>query len=250
LQIDMGSRFVFVGRGLDTALTGTIRLRSTDNSPVHASGSIITNGGQYEGYGQQLEIERGILNFQGSPGNPSLNIRALRKGLAVEAGVDVTGTVANPQVRLVSEPNVPDSEKISWLVLGRESEQVGTADASLLLSAAGAIFGGDGSRNIPRELVQGLGFDEFSIGPAESAGSSKLPNQTIAGATSIGASSNDKVVNIGKRLKPGLVLSVERGVSDASGALKLSWQLSKRVRFIGRSGTDNSADVKYSFSFN
>lgn len=250
LQIDMGSRFVFVGRGLDTALTGTLRLRSNDNSPVYASGSIITNGGQYEGYGQQLEIERGILNFQGAPNNPALNIRALRKGLAVEAGVDVTGTVANPQVRLVSEPNVPDSEKISWLVLGRESDQVGTADASLLLSAAGAIFGGDGSRNIPRELVQGLGFDEFSIGPAENGGASKLPSQTVAGATSVGSSSNDKVVNIGKRLKPGLVISVERGVSDASGALKLSWQLTRRIRFIGRSGTDNSVDVKYSFSFN
>lgn len=250
LQIDMGSRFVFVGRGLDTALTGTLRLRSNDNSPVYASGSIITNGGQYEGYGQQLEIERGILNFQGAPNNPALNIRALRKGLAVEAGVDVTGTVASPQVRLVSEPNVPDSEKISWLVLGRESDQVGTADASLLLSAAGAIFGGDGSRNIPRELVQGLGFDEFSIGPAENGGASKLPSQTVAGATSVGSSSNDKVVNIGKRLKPGLVISVERGVSDASGALKLSWQLTRRIRFIGRSGTDNSADVKYSFSFN
>ncbi len=250
LQIEMGPRFVFVGRGLNTALTGTLRLRSTDGSPVHASGSIVTNGGQYEGYGQQLEIERGILNFQGAPSNPALNIRALRKGLPVEAGVDVTGTVASPQVRLVSEPNVPDSEKISWLVLGREADQVGTADASLLLSAAGAIFGGDGSRNIPRELVQGLGFDEFSIGPAESGGSSKLPSQTVAGAISVGASSNDKVVNIGKRLKPGIVLSVERGVSDASGALKLSWQLSRRVRFIGRSGTDNSVDVKYSFSFN
>jgi translocation and assembly module TamB len=250
LQIDMGPRFVFVGRGLQTALTGTLRLRSNDGSPVHASGSIIANGGQYEGYGQQLEIERGILIFQGAPSNPALNIRALRKGLAVEAGVDVTGTVASPQVRLVSEPNVPDSEKISWLVLGRESDQVGTADASLLLSAAGAIFGGDGSRNIPRELVQDLGFDEFSIGPAENGGSSKLPSQTVAGATAVGASSNDKVVSIGKRLRPGLVLSVERGVSDASGALKISWQLSRRVRLIGRSGTDNSVDVRYSFSFN
>lgn len=250
LQIDMGPRFVFVGRGLDTALTGTLRLRSNDGSAVHASGSIITNGGQYEGYGQQLEIERGILKFQGAPSNPVLNIRALRKGLAVEAGVDVTGTVANPQVRLVSEPNVPDSEKISWLVLGRESDQVGTADASLLLSAAGAIFGNDGSRNIPRELVQGLGFDEFSIGPAENGGSSKLPGQTVAGAISVGASSNDKVVTIGKRLKPGLVLSFERGLSDASGAMKISWQLSRRVRLVGRSGTDNSVDVKYSFSFN
>ena len=141
LQIDMGPRFRLCRTWFGyRALTGTLRLRSTDNSPVHASGSIITNGGQYEGYGQQLEIERGILNFQGSPSNPSLNIRALRKGLAVEAGVDVTGTVANPQVRLVSEPNVPDSEKISWLVLGRESDQVGTADASLVVIGRGRHF--------------------------------------------------------------------------------------------------------------
>jgi translocation and assembly module TamB len=250
LQIDMGPRFLFVGRGLNTALSGALRLRGTESSPIHASGSITTNGGQYEGYGQQLEIERGILNFQGAPGNPSLNIRALRKGLAVEAGVDVTGTVANPVVRLVSEPNVPDSDKISWLVLGREADQVGSADASLLLSAAGAIFGGDGSRNIPKELVQGLGFDEFSIGPSENGGASKLPSQTVAGATDVGASSNDKVVRIGWRMRPGLVLAVERGVSDASAALKLSWQLTRRIRMIGSFGTDNSLDMKYKCSFN
>ncbi|MBI3713336.1 MAG: translocation/assembly module TamB domain-containing protein [Burkholderiales bacterium] len=250
LQLDMGSRFVFVGRGLDTALSGVMRLRGSESSPVYASGSIATNGGQYEGYGQQLEIERGILKFQGSAFNPALNIRALRKGLPVEAGVDVTGTVANPQVRLVSEPNVPDNEKVSWLVLGRGLDQFAAADASLLLSAAGAILGGDGSRNIPRELAQGLGFDEFSIGPAESGGSSKLPNQTVAGAISAGSTSNDQVVSIGKRFKPGIVLSVERGVSDASNALKLSWQLGRRIRLIGRKGTDDAVDVKYSFSFN
>lgn len=250
LQLDMGSRFVFVGRGLDTALSGVLRLRGSENSAVYASGSIATRGGQYEGYGQQLEIERGILNFQGSALNPALNIRALRKGLPVEAGVDVTGTVANPQVRLVSEPNVPDNEKVSWLVLGRGLDQFAAADASLLLSAAGAILGGDGSRNLPRELAQGLGFDEFSIGPAESGGSSKLPNQTVAGAISVGDASNDQVVSIGKRFKPGIVLSVERGVSDASNALKLSWQLGRRIRLIGRKGTDDAVDVKYSFSFN
>lgn len=250
LQLDMGSRFVFVGRGLDTALSGVLRLRGSESSSVYASGSIATRGGQYEGYGQQLEIERGILNFQGSALNPALNIRALRKGLPVEAGVDVTGTVANPQVRLVSEPNVPDNEKVSWLVLGRGLDQFAAADASLLLSAAGAILGGDGSRNLPRELAQGLGFDEFSIGPAESGGSSKLPNQTVAGAISAGAASNDQVVSIGKRFKPGIVLSVERGVSDASNALKLSWQLGRRIRLVGRKGTDDAVDVKYSFSFN
>lgn len=250
IQLDMGPRFVFVGRGLDTALTGVLRLRGNDQSAVHASGSIATNGGLYDGYGQQLEIERGILSFQGSASNPALNIRALRKGLPVEAGVDVIGTVAKPQVRLVSEPNVPDNEKISWLVLGRGLDQFASADASLLLSAAGAILGGDGSRNLPRELVKGLGFDEFSIGPAENGGSFKLPNQTVAGSISVGSASNDQVVTIGKRMKPGIVLSFERGVSDASNAMKLSWQLGRRIRLVGRKGTDDSVDVKYSFSFN
>ncbi|MBC3882557.1 translocation/assembly module TamB domain-containing protein [Undibacterium sp. LX40W] len=250
LQIDMGPRFVFVGRGLNTALTGTMRMRMNDNGSLQASGSIATNGGQYEGYGQQLEIERGILKFQGSPSNPSLNVRALRKGLLVEAGVEVTGNVANPQVRLVSEPNVPDNDKISWLILGREADQLGVNDASLLLTAAGAIFGSDGSGNIPKDLARGLGFDEFSIGPAENGGSSKLPSQTIAGETTVGSVTNDNVLTIGWRMKPGLVLSIERGMSDASSALKASWQLGRRVRLVARAGTDVSLDVKYSFSFN
>lgn len=249
VTLDMGPRFVFVGRGLDTALAGTLRLRGSDSAPMQANGSIRTEAGLYDGYGQQLEIERGILNFQGPLGNPGLNIRALRKGLPVEAGVDVSGTVAAPQVRLVSEPNVPDAEKISWLVLGRGSDQIAGNDASVLMSAASAIFGGDGSRNIPRDVVNGLGFDEFSIGAADNGGASKMPGQTVAGTTAIGAAAGDQVVSVGKRLAPGLVLSVERGLSDASGALKLSWQLTRRVSIIGRAGNDTSVDAKYTISF-
>lgn len=247
--LDLGPKFVFVGRGLDTALAGTLRLRGSDSAPVQAAGSIRAEAGSYEGYGQQLDIEHGILNFQGPLANPGLNIRALRKGLPVEAGVDIGGTVAAPRVRLVSEPNVPDAEKISWLVLGRGSDQIAGNDASVLMSAASAIFGGDGSRNVPREVINGLGFDEFSIGAADNGGASKMPGQTVAGTTAIGAAAGDQVVSVGKRLAPGLVLSVERGLSDASGALKLSWQLSRRVSIIGRAGNDTSVDATYTFSF-
>ncbi|MFZ6646718.1 translocation/assembly module TamB domain-containing protein [Undibacterium sp. TJN25] len=251
VTLDMGSRFVFVGRGLDTTLAGSIRLRAIDAGPVQATGSIRTEGGVYEGYGQQLAIERGILNFQGPPNNPGLNVRALRQGLQVEAGVEVIGTVAAPQVRLVSEPDVPDAEKLSWLVLGRGSDQIAGNDASLLMSAAGAIFGGDGSRNVPREIVQGLGFDEFSVGSADNTVGTKVPTQTIAGATAVGstATTTDQVVSVGKHLAPGLVLAVERGLTDASGAVKLTWQLTRRVSIIGRTGTESSVDAYYTFSF-
>lgn len=252
VSFDMGPRFVFVGRGLDTGLAGSLRMRSIDGSPLQATGTINTVKGVYEGYGQQLAIERGILNFQGPPANPGLNIRALRQGLAVEAGVEVVGSVAAPQVRLVSEPAVPDAEKLSWLVLGRGSDQLAGGDASLLMSAATAIFGGDGSRNIPRDIVQGLGFDEFSIGAAGQNSSSHVPVQTVAGATGSGngSSSSDQVVSVGKRLMPGLVLSVERGLGDASGAIRLSWQLTRRITVIGRTGNESAVDVTYTFSFN
>ncbi|MBI3285754.1 MAG: translocation/assembly module TamB domain-containing protein [Burkholderiales bacterium] len=252
VSLDMGPHFVFVGRGLDTGLAGSIRLRANDGAPLQASGSIRTVGGVYEGYGQQLAIERGILNFQGSPANPGLNIRALRQGLAVEAGVEVVGSVAAPQVRLVSEPAVPDAEKLSWLVLGRGSDQLAGSDASLLMSAASAIFGGDGSRNVPRDIVQGLGFDEFAIGAAGNGSSSRLPGQTIAGSTGLAngaTTSGEQVLSIGKRLMPGLVLSVERGLSDASGAVKLSWQLTRRISVTGRTGSESAVDAYYTFSF-
>ena len=252
VSFDMGPRFVFVGRGLDTGLAGSLRLRSFDGSPLQATGSINTVKGSYEGYGQQLSIERGNLNFQGPPANPGLNIRALRKGLPVEAGVEVVGTVVAPQVRLVSEPDVPDAEKLTWLVLGRGSDQLAGGDASLLMSAATAIFGGDGSRNVPKDIVQGLGFDQFSIGNASGGPSSHVPGQTVAGATSTSSTnaSSDQVVSVGKHLMPGLVLSVERGLGDASEAVKLSWQLTRRITIVGRTGSESAVDINYTFSFN
>ena len=158
-----------------------------------------------------------------------------------------------PQVRLVSEPDVPDTEKLTWLVLGRGSDQLAGGDASLLMSAASAIFGGDGSRNVPKDIVQGLGFDEFSIGSASGALSSHVPGQTVAGATSTSTSTTnttDQVVSVGKHLMPGLVLAVERGLGDGSGAVKLSWQLTRRITVVGRTGSESAVDINYTFSFN
>ena len=42
----------------------------------------------------------------------------------------MTGTVNRPKVRLVSSPEVPESEKLAWLVLGRGRGEVGAGDAA------------------------------------------------------------------------------------------------------------------------
>ena len=251
LEVDLGRRLYFKGRGLDARLTGDVRLRADNRSPLRATGSIRTRDGTYDAYGQYLSIERGIINFQGPVENAGLNVRALRTGLPVEAGVEITGTVLAPRVRLVSDPQVPDAEKLSWIVLGRGQEQAGGTDSALLLSAAGAILGGQ-SGGISRQLAQGLGLDQITVTSGDiNGGGSRLPGSTVAGSTSSSrdASLSSQIVSVGKRLSADAYLSYEQSLAGAASVVKLTYSLSRRLSLIGRAGTDNSVDLLYSISF-
>jgi translocation and assembly module TamB len=92
---------------------------------MRATGTVRVVTGTYEAFGRKLEIEYGYINFNGAVDNPGMNIRAMRRNQEVEAGVEVTGTVRLPRVRLVSEPNVPDEDKLSWLMFGYGAEAPG-----------------------------------------------------------------------------------------------------------------------------
>ncbi|MBK6981848.1 MAG: translocation/assembly module TamB domain-containing protein [Betaproteobacteria bacterium] len=124
LRFGLGEHLHFRGRGLDTRLAGSLRLVGDVGANLRTTGTIRAVGGTYDAYGRTLAIERGALNFQGAVDNPGLNVLALRKGLPVEAGVEVLGTVARPKVRLFSAPEVPEPEKLAWLVLGRGQGEV------------------------------------------------------------------------------------------------------------------------------
>lgn len=256
VDTDVGDNFRLRGRGLNTQLAGGVRLRTDDKGALRASGSIQTRGGTYDAYGQDLTIERGIINFQGPLENPGLNVLALRKNLAVEAGVEITGTAQKPRVRLVSEPNVPDSEKLSWIVLGRAPDQVSGGDSALLLSAANALLGGESGGGMSRQLAQSLGLDEISVGSGDiRGGGSRLPSSTVAGGATPGTTAgtggtlNSQIVSLGKRLSASAFLSYEQSLAGAGNVVKLTYNLTRRLSLIGRAGTDNAVDLLYTFSF-
>jgi translocation and assembly module TamB len=152
----------------------------------------------------------------------------VRKGLPVVAGVEVTGSVRHPKVRLVSTPAVPDLEKLSWIALGRAPG--GKADASLLLAAAGSILGGQ-SGGVTDKISQALGVDELSI---RQAGSDALMGQ-------IGV--------IGKRLSKRAYLSYEQGLTAVVGVTKLTYTLTPHITLVTRAGFDNAIDVLYTLRF-
>jgi translocation and assembly module TamB len=212
---------------------------------LRGTGSIRTVDGTYEAYGQKLAIDHGTLTFYGSLENPALNVLALRKGLPVEAGVEVLGNVAHPRARLVSLPNVPDPEKISWLVLGRGPGDVSQGEASTLVAAANAILGRSLSGN---QIASRFGFDEVRVGRADTVSAlGTLPQSTVAGKT--GSASAAEVVTVGKRLSKDIYVVYEQGLADAEGALRITWQITQKFQMLLRAGYQPGVDAVYRWTF-
>ncbi|NOU40405.1 MAG: hypothetical protein HOO85_03955 [Methylotenera sp.] len=228
LRIDLGQDFTLRGRGLDAELIGALTLTGLTQYRPHTEGSIQVKKGTYMAYGQVLNIERGILNFNGPMNNPGLNIRAMRNSKPVNAGVEITGSAFAPVTKLVSDPNVADTEKLSWLVLGHGMDQTGKNDYGMLSLAAGVLLSQGQSVPLQTQLARAAGLDEFSFagGDAESAS-----------------------LTFGKRITSQLYLSYAKSVSGLLDVARLTFNITPRWSIRAEAGTDSAVDVLYTFSF-
>ncbi len=143
LHVDMGEKLRIRGRGIDTGLRGELRLTSPEGR-LAVNGTLRAVDGTYQAYGEKLTIDRGVITFVGPIENPRLDIEATRPDLDVRVGVLVSGTALNPRVRLFSEPDLSDVDKLSWLVLGKASTSAGGTETALLQRAALALLSGEG----------------------------------------------------------------------------------------------------------
>ena len=250
IATELGSNFLFNGAGLSSRLTGEVRITAQGRDLPRASGTIRTRGGRFEAYGQRLDIERGVLSFNGLLDNPGLDVRALRKGLAVEPGVQIGGSAQKPTVKLVSDPELPDAEKLAWLVLGHGSEQMGAGDATTLLSAASGLLGND-SGNVVQQIKKTFGFDELGVrqGRLGDSGGRQQVSRVAGGSVDTTGSTGQQIFSVGKRLSSNALLSYEQTLGRAEGVVKLTVNLTRQIAVIGRAGSDNALDVFYTLTF-
>lgn len=254
IDFDFGRDFIVKAWGIDTYLDGQLHLRLAQGLEPRATGALQTRGGVFDAYGQKLTIDRGLINFSGPLNNPALNVVATRKGLPVEAGVQITGAVQQPRVRLVSDPEVPESEKLSWILLGRPTD-ASSADAGLLLSAASAAFGnGDGGPGITQRVANSLGLDDVSLGQAGAA-ARPVQSRVVSNSSGMGSgvatsgTANEQVLTLGRRLSSKAYLALEQNLIGTESVIKLSYELTRYISLIARGGTENALDLHYEISF-
>ena len=226
LGIGLGEQLRLKGRGLSTRLQGDLKLTSPGGK-LALIGAVRTVGGNYDAYGQKLTIDRGVVTFVGPIENPLLDIEATRPKTEIRVGVTVSGTAQNPRIRLFSEPDLPEVDKLSWLVLGRASSGLGRTDTALLQRAAVALFAGEEEGAVTK-LTRSIGLDEISL------------RQTDGEV-------RETVVTLGKQLSERLYVGYERGLNSTAGNFQLLYRIAQRFTLRGQTGLDNAVDFIFTW---
>jgi translocation and assembly module TamB len=203
-------------------------VQSLTTGQVVTAGTVETRRGTFYAYGQRLEIERGRLLFDGPIDNPGLDIAAWRRNQAVEAGVEVKGPLRTPLIRVVTNPPVPESEQLAWLVLGRPAESGAQADYAALQVAAAALLRSTSGTSQP-SVAQMVGLDEIGF--------------RSAGAT------GGQAVALGKRLGDRLYATYEQSIDVALAVFRLEFALTRRIALRAETGSRSGMDVFYRYSF-
>jgi translocation and assembly module TamB len=234
VTLDFGSDFEVRGRGLLTRLAGNLELRSAPEreSAPRLLGELHTVRGSYKAYGQQLDIEEGVLRFSGPYDNPALDILALRPNLPQRVGVQISGTARSPLVRLYAEPELPDADKLAWLVLGRSAAN-GGAEAAVLQQAALALLGGKG-QSLSGSLAQALGLDELSM---------------RGGASGADGSATAASVTLGKRVSRNFYVAYERSLAGTLGTFYIFYDLSRRFTLRAQTGEQSAIDLIFTVRY-
>ena len=234
VKLNLGDDFALQGYGITTRLQGTLNVQNAGGNGIgmpRITGEISTVEGRYRAWSQVLNVETGLIRFNGPYNNPSLDILALRPNISVKAGVQVSGSAMAPRVRLYSDPEMPDAEKISWVVMGRDPAG-GGASSAMMQQAALALLGGGSGESITGNIAKSLGLDEIGFGG----------NSTSGDGTSAGLS-------LGKRLSKDLYVTYEAGLGGTLGALYIFYDFTRNLQLRGSAGISSAVDLIYTLRF-
>lgn len=226
----LGDDIRFEGLGLSGMLRGNVLTSGEPGRPASATGELSIRDGRYRAYGQDLEIRTGRLLFAGGAlTEPGLDIDAARRPAPdILVGVKVRGNLNAPALSVFSEPGMPQSQQLSWLILGRDLESNTSAEEKSTMNEVAMMLGVTGGETLGKQLGEQVGLDEVSI--------SSEPSGTTTQASLL----------VGKYLTPELFVSYGIGIFEPVSTLRLLYTVSSHWKLVGEaSELGSAADIFY-----
>ena len=234
LSVGLGGDVRLDALGLKTKLVGGLRLVQNPQVPLRADGVISLDDGRFKSFGQNLLIREGKLQFSGNPAAPYLLVKAERDPETMEdkditVGVKVTGPVAQPKIEIYSEPQLAESEKLSYLLRGKSSTSSGTTSNDEAMTGILLGAGLSQANGVVSDIAETFGFSDVSL---DSSGSGDETQVSISGY-----------------LMPGLQLQYGMGVFTSISEVRLRYELMPRLYVQVMSGLNQALDLFYKFEF-
>lgn len=223
VEVELGKDIRFSGQGLKTNLSGKLKI-SKRPEKLAMYGSINMDKARYKSYGQDLNVRKGQFVFSGPVDKPWVNLEAIRlsKSAAVTAILSLTGALDAPQTRIYSEPALPESDALAYLVTGKPLNQVSKAEGNLLASAAISLGGSQVSW-----IADKLGVDEFEVKE--------------------GKTLQDTLMAVGQYLTPDFYIGTKVGLFNKQAVLVLKHKLTNNINLETQAGTSQRAKINYEF---
>ncbi|MCS4307317.1 translocation and assembly module TamB [Rheinheimera pacifica] len=232
INVVLGRRVQLSAFGLETRLSGNLRVRQQPNQQPTVNGDVNLQDGTFRAYGQDLLIRQGKMSFNGPSDQPFLNVEAIRNPDNIEddviAGIRVTGPADEPTITIFSEPAKPQANALAYLLMGRDiGSDSGSTGAALTTSLIGMSISSTGA--LVGELGEVFGVRDLTL--------------DTAGA------GDDSQVTVSGYLSRDLQIKYGYGIFNAIGEFTLRYRLMRSLYLEAVTSLDNAVDLLYKFEF-
>jgi translocation and assembly module TamB len=224
IAIDLGKQTHLSGLGLEADLIGSLKLTKKAEQ-LAMFGKVDLHKARYKSYGQDLTVRRGRFVFNGAPDNPLLDVEAIRlsKSKKVTAILKLSGNLQTPKTQILSEPALPESDALAYLVTGSALNQLTKGEGNMLASAALSYGAGQVAW-----LAAKFGIDEFELQEGENM--------------------KDSLLAVGHYLTPDFYVGARVGLFSAQTLLLLKYKITEALSISTQAGESQRVYVNYEFS--
>jgi translocation-and-assembly-module (TAM) inner membrane subunit TamB-like protein len=204
-----------IGLGaLTVTIGGDVTVTKVPWDQIRLIGVVNTVRGTYTFQGRQFTILRdGTLRFEGlDEFDPALDIRTRRVIQAVDANVNLRGTLLKPVVELSSTPPLEQADILSLIVFNQPVNSLGEGQQASLAQRAEGIAAGAVAGELAKSIGNALNLNTFDIQMAPDSGATAQ-------------------VTVGQQVGQNLFVKVQQDIGDQSATnFVFEYQLKEWLR--------------------
>ncbi len=232
IAVDLPRNVWIRGKGIKSELIGNLTLRKISEQRFTLHGDLSMARSSFNFHGKLFRITKGHVQFIGlEDPNPRIDMHAVTRVKSFDIMLNVTGTAKDLRVSLNSDPPLPQSDIISYLLFGNPVSEFKGAEAFDIHRAAMQVTGQLAITELNKILDNIILIDVFTV-------------ENVDGDSGSGA------VFMGKYLAPSLFVSFRQGFdADDPRQLRINYELTRNLGIEAQVGDErtNGVDLLWEF---